>query len=128
MEKPHIIQGLVCFPADVLKPAYCIRVIDRCRVRPANRYVSASFVYIKSHLLRTVRQERGRKRLVTTATNWKVRPTRGPLQGRLPPCPVAICQTKEKGDSGTDVSEIVVCRVLNIILYLGCEYQKSFEL
>lgn len=93
-----------CFPADV--PAYCIRVIDWCRVRPANRYVSASFVYIKSHLLRTDGQESKEKAGCHDCHNWKERPTHGPLQGRACPCRLAICQRKEKGTSRTDVSEI----------------------
>ena len=76
-----------------------------CNVRPANRYAIASFVYIKSHLLRTVRQERRRKRGCHDCHNYMERPTHG--QGLYLPCPVAICQRKRgnKGNSGTDVSE-----------------------
>ena len=103
--KPHIIQHLFCCWKKVYI-VFC--VIDRCRVcnvRPANRYAIASCVYIKSHLLRTVRQERRRKRGCHDCHNYMERPTHG--QGLYLPCPVAICQRKRgnKGNSGTDVSE-----------------------
>lgn len=105
---------LFCFPADV--PAYCIRVIDWCRVRPANRYVSASFVYIKSHLLRTDGQESiRRKRVVTTATTWRNGQLTGHCKAVLVRVALPSVKEKKRGQVGPTFQKFVVCRVFIII-------------
>ena len=51
---------------------YCFCIVDRERVCSANRYVSASFVYIKAHLFRTREGESGLSRLSHLQVNGQL--------------------------------------------------------